>query len=181
MTSEGPRQMTEEEQRIRGFLVTQGEKRDWIELWPRFIGERALLLNAIERVSEEQADFKPDAESWSVRQVTEHVLASSRRALRLIEDLAAGRDADGREVDSAPAGRMPERFADLRRHLVEHSVRFTSLIERLPPSPNMELTAPHQFFGELNCRSWFLFQRVHDTDHRQQIEAVQAAPGYPEA
>jgi hypothetical protein len=66
-------------------------------------------------------------------------------------------------------------------HLAEHSVRYASLPERLPPSVNLEMTAPHSNFGELNCRAWFLFNRIHDVDHRTQIEAIQAAPGYPSA
>ncbi len=67
----------------------------------------------------------------------------------------------------------------LRRHLVEHSVRYTSLLERLPPSPNYSMTSSHGAFGELNSRSWFLFERVHDTDHVKQLGEVMSVDGYP--
>ena len=178
MTTDGDadngRVLSDDEQRVRNYLVEQGEKRDWVDLWPRFIAERGALFGAIERVSDEQADFKPDAESWSIRQIVEHVLSGSRGGLRRIEDLAVGR-----ELTTNESGRMPESFAMLRRHLTEHSVRYAALIERLPPTPNYTMTAPHRSFGELNCRSWFVFERVHDTDHLKQIEAVKAADGYP--
>jgi hypothetical protein len=37
------------------------------------------------------------------------------------------------------------------------------------------------FFGPLHCKAWYLFQRVHDIDHANQINAVKEAPGYPAA
>jgi len=170
------RVLTAEEQRVRDYLLKQGAERDWVDLWPRFIEERGKLLRAIERVSDEQADFRPDAESWSIREIVQHVLRVSRGGMRRIEDLAAGR-----EPVPLAEERTPESFARLRRHLIEHSIRYTAIPERLPPSPNYELTAPHGNFGELNCRSWFVFERVHDTDHIGQIEQVKSSPGYPEA
>ncbi len=181
MTSEveSARELTEEEQRVRGYLVGQAEQRDWIELWPRAIAVRGALLQAIDQVTEEQADWSPGDEQWSIRQIAEHVLTASRRNLRLIEDLAAGRPEDVREP-AAPA-KLPGSFARLRIHLAEHSVKLASLPERLPPMVNLEMTSPHGNFGELNSRAWFLFNRVHDTDHLQQIEAIQAADGYPGA
>jgi uncharacterized damage-inducible protein DinB len=181
MTSDGDttgngRILSEDEQRVRGYLVSQGDERDWVDLWPRFIQERGNLLRAMEKVSDEQADFKPDAESWSIREIVEHVLNVSRGGMRRIEDLSAGR-----EPSNIEGGRMPTKFAMLRRHLTEHSIRYSALLERLPPTPNYKITAPHGSFGELNFRSWFVFERVHDTDHVNQIEAVKTAEGYPDA
>jgi uncharacterized damage-inducible protein DinB len=170
-------ELTEEEQRIREYLVSQAAKRDWIELWPRAIYERGALFQAIEGVTDEQAAWSPGGDEWSIRQIVEHVLTSSRSTLQLIDDLAAGRRKEDREV--RPEAKMPSSFDRLRMHLAEHSVRYASLPERLPPMPNLEMTAPHRNFGELNARAWFLFNRIHDTDHRKQIEAVKAAPGYP--
>ena len=180
MTSESaPVELTEEQQRVREYLVGQAEKRDWIELWPRMIAERGALLQAIDRVSDEQADWSPGSDEWSIRQIIEHLLAYSRDKLRLVEDLAAGRPED--ERDPALPAKMPTSFARLRIHLAEHSVKLASLPERLPPMVNLEMTSPHGAFGELNSRAWFVFNRVHDTDHLQQIEAVKAADGYPDA
>lgn len=179
MTSDAPeaRELTEEEQRIREYLIGQAEKRGWIELWPRMIAERGRLLQVIDGVSDEQADWSPGGDEWSTRQVVEHVLEVSRRSLQLIEDLAAGRPEKEREP--RPDAKMPTSFQRLRSHLVEHSVKLASLPERLSGSPNLTMTSPHSNFGELNSRAWFLFNRIHDTDHRKQIEAIQAADGYP--
>ena len=45
MTTEAPepteaRELTADEQRIRGYLVDQAGKRDWIDLWPRATSRR---------------------------------------------------------------------------------------------------------------------------------------------
>ncbi len=52
-------------------------------------------------------------------------------------------------------------------------------VEALAGVERLDVTAPHPWFGELNCRAWFLFQRVHDGDHTRQIQGIKAAPGYP--
>lgn len=184
MTSEASeptetRELTAEEQRIREYLVDQAGKRDWISLWPRMIAERGALLQLIDGVSDEQADWSPGGDEWSTRQIVEHVLTVSRNTLQLIEDLAAGRAKDERE--ERLAAKMPSSFQRLRSHLVEHSVKLASLPERLPGMVNLTMTSPHSNFGELNAREWFLFNRIHDTDHRKQIETIQAADGYPGA
>lgn len=179
MTSEDTRELTEEEARVRGYLVGQAEQLDWIELWPRVIAERGALLHAIDGVSDAQADWSPGADEWSIRQIVEHLLTGSRQRLQLIEDLAAGRPEDEREP--RPEAAMPSAFARLRLHLTEHSVKLSSLPERLPPMVNLEMTSSHGNFGELNSRAWFLFNRIHDTDHLQQIEAIKGADGYPDA
>jgi uncharacterized damage-inducible protein DinB len=168
------RMLSKDEQRVRSYLVTQGEQRDWVDLWPRFIQERGNLLRATEKVSDEQAAFNPDSESWSIREIVEHVLNVSRAGMRRIEELSAGR-----KLSSPAPGRMPTKFSMLRRHLTEHSIRYSALLERLPPSPDYNVTAPHESFGDLNFRSWFVFERVHDTDHLGQIEAVKDTPDYP--
>jgi hypothetical protein len=166
-------------ERIRGYLVGQAERRSWIELWPRVVGPRAELLDEIGGVSEEQAAFKPSAEDWSISECVQHAFEASIGTLELIEGMAAGERVD-RDPDP-PLDPAEVRFADLRAGFIAHSSQFAGLLGRLPEEPNLELTAPHKFFGDLNSRAWFLFQRIHDIDHHNQIKAVKEAPGYPDA
>ena len=39
--------------------------------------------------------------------------------------------------------------------------------------------SPHPFFGDLHARAWYLFQRVHDQDHAQQVLTNKTIDGYP--
>ena len=167
-----------ENERVRGYLVAQAGRHDWPALWPRVVGPRTELLAEIASVSEEQASFKPAADDWSIRECVEHVLRVSRGTLALIEGLAEGKPPD--QGAGAPSDRDGASLAELRARLAEHSSRYAGLLGRLPAAPDLELTAPHRLFGELNSRQWFLFQRLHDTDHLGQIRAVKEAAGYPE-
>ncbi len=53
------------------------------------------------------------------------------------------------------------------------------MLGRLPAAPDLDVTVAHFWFGPLNSRAWFLFQRLHDTDHTGQIAQIRAAEGFP--
>ena len=82
-------------------------------------------------------------------------------------------------ISPANSSNTPIVRAELQEDLLESGQQLGGMIGRLPEPPNMEATAPHAFFGDLDCKSWYLFQRVHDADHMQQIEAAKQAPGFP--
>ncbi len=166
-------------ERVRGYLVGQAERRNWIELWPRVVGPRTEFLDEIAGVSEEQAAFKPSPDDWSISECVQHAFQASKGTLELIEGMAAGGHPD-RDPDP-PLDPKEVRFDDLRQEFIAHSSEFAGVLGRLPADPNLEVTSPHMFFGPLNSRAWFLFQRVHDIDHHNQIKAVKEAPGYPDA
>jgi hypothetical protein len=170
---------------IGAALVAEAERLDWLAAWPLVVGARAALLEAVAGLSAEQAAWKPgDVEpegEWSAEQVVRHALNSSRDVLRVIEELAAGEPARRRTRPGEQPADAPASFDALRRELIAHSVDFASLPARLPAKPNGALTAPHARFGELNCRAWFLFQRLHDGDHTAQIARIQATAGFPAA
>ena len=171
----------DDRERVRSYLLGQGEKYSWLELWPRVVGARVALLDAVSGVSEEQAAFHPAEGDWSIAEVVHHVVGGSRGTARVIERLAEG-ETPPETVRTDPA-REPAgaSFEELRRDLAADSVNFASLASRLPEPPSLEGTHPHMFFGDLHCRAWYLFQRVHDQDHAGQIAAIQQAAGYPEA
>ena len=165
-----------ENDRVRGYLLAQSERHDWPALWPRVVGPRIELLAETAALSEEQADFKPAPGEWSIRDCLAHVLHASRGTLARVEALAAGS-----VVAAAAPQTEADSLADLRAQLIADSSHFAGILARLPEQPNLELTAGHAVFGELNSRAWFLFQRLHDSDHLGQIRAVKEASGYPEA
>ena len=177
--TESPETGNPEAERVRGYLVGQAERRSWNELWPRVVGPRAAMLDEIARVSEGQAAFRPAPDEWSISECVQHALEASKGTLELIEGMAAGGRPD-RNPDP-PLDPSDVKFADLREQLAAHSSHFAGVLERLPADPDLEVTTPHMFFGELNSRGWFLFQRIHDIDHHNQIKAVKEAAGYPDA
>ena len=143
---------------------------------PRVVEPRVELRTEIARVSQEQAAFAPSPDDWSIRKCVPHVLRAAHSTLARIEALAAGRE-DAPQPAAVEAGSLEE----LRTVLAADSSHYAGLLERLSAEPNLELTAEHCVLGALNSRAWFLFQRLHDSDHLGQIRAVKEAPGYPEA
>lgn len=171
----------EARERIRGYLLAQGERYDWVDLWPRVISARLELMTEFDDVSEAQAAFSAGDGEWSVGEVLHHALNGARGVANVVEHLAKGEEPPERQrVD--PAREPAEApFERQRRELAEQSVQFAALVARLPEPPSLELTQPHMFFGDLHCRAWFLFQRIHDQDHAGQVRQIKAAAGYPES
>ncbi|TAK79615.1 MAG: DinB family protein, partial [Dehalococcoidia bacterium] len=153
--------------RVRGYLLAQAEKNDFAALWPRVMEQRGALLAAFAELTEEQADFRPASgegeAAWGAADLAQHLVASTRNVIAIVTALARGEAAP--EDPLGTLGAPYASFVDARRALIDVSLEFAALPGRLPDVPNIEATVEHGFFGPLNCRAWFLFQRVHDTDH----------------
>lgn len=164
--------------RVRGYLLAQGEKYSWLDLWPRVIAGRLDFLDAITDVNSEQAAFQPGGDVWSIAEVGHHVLQASRNVQKVVRSLSAGGAAPAGNVDPP---REPARapWDSLSHSIREDSVRLAALIDGLPEPPSFDAMSPHPFFGDLHARAWYLFQRVHDQDHAQQVLANKSIDAYP--
>ena len=165
--------------RISGYLLGQGQKRTWLELWPRVIAGRLELLDAVADVSPAQGDFRSAPADWTIREVAHHVLSGSRAVAATIAQLANGDEAGPLEWTDPAQEPARASLGELRRALLADSVTFSSLATQFPDDVSLQPTAPHPFFGPLHCRAWFLFQRIHDQDHARQVQAIKSAQGYP--
>ena len=139
------------------------------------------LFGVIDGLSEEQAAFKPDADTWSVVEVLRHVEESKRGIARICGSLARG------EVP-APLGTVGSiddppfsSLAEARTVLDASHQELLAFVDTVLPETNVAATYAHPWFGPLNCQEWAVFQRIHDGDHAEQIEQVKAAPGFPTA
>ena len=154
------------------YLTHQGKKDV-----PAVVGvierERRRLLDLLADVSREQAEFAPSPGQWCIREIVEHVVAAERGVLAIIARLAG--------VAAPPqqgpgAGRsLPE----LREDLTSVRGQLLALVRGLPQHANLDARHQHLFFGPLNWKEWLAFQRVHDGDHIDQIEAIRRSPSYP--
>ncbi len=170
-------------------LLRRGADLDWSELWPEVVSARTELLDAIARITEEQAAWKPSADEWSIAETIRHQLPSSTGVITIIRALTEGHDpaedtpyddpGDVTAHEVAPA--FDGSFADLRAAFVQDSIAFAALPAALPPDPDLERTFPHMYFGPLTARAWFAFQRIHDRAHLHQVQEIVAADGFPTA
>ena len=159
----------------RARLIGESADRDWYDLWPSVTAVRTELLRALEGLSEETAARRPgDGEgeaTWSITEIVRHALMYTRNVRAIIEETSRGRpaikDARGLLADAGGAT-----FADLRRQLIAESVSLAALPELLPEPPDLNVTVGHAVLGQLNCRAWYLFLTLHDSDHTRQVRAL---------
>ena len=140
---------------------------------------RIALIESVSDVDQEQADFRPDADEWSISEALSHLVTSSKRISEIVDALARGATPGIERIDP-PREATSQSIDELQERLTLDSLRWSALVERLPPAQSTTLTAPHPFFGELHARAWLMFQRIHDIDHAGQVEKNKQAGGYPE-
>jgi len=164
----------EARQTVISYLAHQGTKEASaiVEVVER---ERRRLVDVLAEVSQEQAEFVASPGQWSIRDVAEHVAGAERGVVEIIARLAG--------VASPPAGPpaagLP--LTELREHLTAVRAQLLGLVGGLPRDANLDAKHDHLFFGPLNWKEWLAFQRVHDGDHIEQIEAIRTSPAYPRA
>jgi hypothetical protein len=170
-------------ERVRGYLVSQAEKKTFAELREPVEQARAGLLAALDGVSDEQAVFKPTAgsegeDAWCIAEVLRHCIHDQEGVALRVRALALGDPARGYSLGRV-VGRSNATMADLVRDLKAANFALDHAVGSVEGKEKLEPTATHPFFGELNCRAWFLFQRVHDIDHTRQIERIKTDPVFP--
>jgi uncharacterized damage-inducible protein DinB len=171
--------MTQEQRRIRSYLLEQGSKHSFEELWPRLASARLQMIDAIQGLTQEQADFSFDENEWTIAEVLHHVVSSTAKVTEVVELLANG------DIPETEGVEPPRESADvgidmLIGKITEGAINWAAMTSRLPKSSDKSLTSSHNFFGELHSGAWYLFQRVHDLDHIGQITACKQHPDYPD-
>ncbi len=174
------------------------------EIWQHNGAARAALLREIEGLSPGQLAFRPQAGSWSISEILDHLCLAERSMTRAVSRLlqhAAGLGQIGEP------GAMP-----LPSHGIDFEIynRFAGAPESVLPSPDRPLerllsglresrerleevmaradgrvvgnvTLPHFQLGELNFYQWLELEGAHEGKHLQQIHRIKAHPAFPRA
>jgi hypothetical protein len=161
------------------------------------------LYERITGLRTEQEGFRPDAESWTIANITEHLGIVAGQFLRLTNKLLAQAEATGApaspdlrasavtlppaatdlgEKFKAPESAFPSgqtRVAESVEKIQQAHEALLALRPRLEAADLSQATLPHFTFGTLNLYQWLMLIGVHEDRHIVQIEAVKAAPGFP--
>ena len=170
-------ELTPDQLRVHGYLTSQGEKYSWLELWPKVLAVRLQLIEALDGLTDEQVTARTSADEWTILEGLRHEIGVTRATLHTVERLAGVAVSDPAQ-ERDPAELSP---AELRRELLLNGAQFGTLAAALPEDASLEPTAPHGNFGDLHCRAWYLFQRIHDADHVTQFRTIREAPDFPAA
>jgi len=178
----------EDRARIRGYIASQTEKYDLVDLWPRVIAQRTAYLTAIEGLTQEQALWRPplpegktsaDEEAWGILEVTEHLTTWTENVLGMAQAMSQGGTGEKLPVGYIePDLDMP--ITEARRRLTDVSMQLSQFMASAEADANLDATVEHGLFGPLNIRGWVLFQRIHDVDHVNQVTALKTAEGFPQ-
>jgi len=166
--------MTDEQLRIRGYLVAQGAKLSPVEIVDKVRAAMDQLRAATDAVPAARFDERPAAEEWSANEVMAHVVLAGHHfggaIARLLDGLPASGVRDRLERD------VPRRSAAEWWALLEGDrAALFARVREADPQGRPEGTVEHPFFGPLNWREALLFMRLHDLDHAGQMEKIGAA------
>jgi uncharacterized damage-inducible protein DinB len=170
--------MTDEQKRIRGYLVAQGAKLSPAEIVDKVRAAMDQLRAVADAVPAARFDERPAAEEWSANEVMGHVVTASRHfggaIARLLDGLPAGGVRDQLERG------VPRRSAAAWWALLEADrTPLFARVREADPQGRLEGTVEHPFFGPLNWREALLFMRLHDLDHAGQLQKIAAAMAAP--
>ena len=161
---------------------------------------RKEFLAAIDGVTDQQWQWKPAPDRWSVGEVAEHiVLAEAGQFADVKKAIAAVPDPDWETKTKgkterlvavlaprlgkaqAPEAIVPkggmtqaqvkERFLQQRAEIVKFATETNT--------PLKQGIVENPFFGPLNGYNWLIYAPLHTMRHDKQIAEVKATPGYP--
>jgi len=181
-----------------GQVLTNDERKFVIEM----LNTNSIrFLSAIGNVSELQWTYKPTSESWSIAEVSEHIVLSdglllsiAQRSLKSPGDSSKGVELHGKENvviaklkdrtyrAHAPESLKPNNKFATKKELME---AFTTTRERTAfyvATTNDSLKdhiAAHPLFGELTTYQWLVMIPAHANRHVDQLEEVKAAEDFP--
>ena len=164
---------------------------------------RDALIAAVSELTQEQWNFQPDEEVWSIRECADHILGIERLLFQTGVDLAAGppdaerssrvRGKDDRMLaaladrafkvrnpfPTRPTGEtdQPSRyvraFGALRAEVLEYA--------RTTEDGLRDRVARHPMLKDLDGVQWLLLIWAHTDRHLAQIREIQGHPDYPRA
>ncbi|GKV70170.1 hypothetical protein NCCP2716_26680 [Sporosarcina sp. NCCP-2716] len=149
---------------------------------------RETLWNTVEGISDDDLNWKPAEDRWSIRQVMEHIHLMEGAVAKTIQ--AEVKKEAGDPVAEKPIERTVDRStkveapgfavpgdsfmtkAELRAKL-DGSHQLLRQTEESIPAEELEVRSyPHPVFGEMNLTQWIPFAAYHELRHIDQIKEV---------
>ena len=160
------------------------------------------FLSLVDGLTEEQWNYKPGPDRWSVGETAEHIVLAEGGLFGGVERAVAAPPNPDWEAKTRGKTEFLEKVMVDRSHkaqapeaIVPHGkLTHEEVIQRYKAGraktlkfaeetvlPLKEHTADHPFpvFGTLNAYQWLIYIPLHNMRHDQQIAEVKASPGFP--
>jgi len=160
---------------------------------------RKNIQEATKGLTDEQWNFKPGPDRWSVAQVMEHIAAAEDLLRGMIVDQVlkapAAPDRDLKKIDAMVLAMVPDRTtkfkapeplvptnrfgspADSLKHFLESRAKTEALLKDTPDLRDHATDSP--MGQKLDGYEWILFIAAHSDRHTKQIKEVEADPNFP--
>ena len=169
--------MTDEQQRIRGYLQAQAAKQTPAEIIAKVEAAMADLAKAARAVPAVRFAERPEPAEWSANEVLAHVVAADTYfgggIAAILQERSPGPPRGRASPENAPirtADAWLEILRGQRKAVFDH-------VRAADPDARLDTMIEHPFFGPLNWRETLLFTRLHDLDHAGQLGKIAAAFG----
>ena len=165
---------TAEDERVRGYLISQAAKLSIPDLVEKVRREVLPLREAGAAVPPEHFTDRPGPDDWSAAEVYTHILEINERGARAIEGILDHGTLPP-PIDDVMSGATRDDLRTAEEYWAVYQARREQLLERAVTArgdENLDVKITHRQFGELSWREWLLFMRVHDLDHMRQLQAV---------
>jgi hypothetical protein len=157
---------------------------------------REKLISIVENLSAADAELRADAESWTIREIVEHISIVENGMAKISAKLLSKAEASSGEnggkakigaefVKRAGAMRgqkfkAPEMVAPTGTQTLAESLAKMKenrrMLEELRPRfekiETLDATFPHPFLGDLNAHEWLALVGGHEARHIAQIEKI---------
>jgi uncharacterized damage-inducible protein DinB len=159
------------------------------------------LLAAVEGLTDQQWNYKPGPDRWSIGETAEHILlaegmlfgsvkkaldsspnpdweAKTARKAAFIERVMTDRSRKAQAPEAIkPTGMSRAQILERYKAVRAQTLKFAESTDL----PIKEHTSEHPFpvFNTLNAYDWLLYIPLHNLRHNMQIAEVKASPGYP--
>jgi hypothetical protein len=167
---------TDEDQRVRGYLLTQANKLSIPDLVTKVRTDTAPLRDIAAAVPAQHFTERPSSGDWSAAEVYTHILDMNERGARAIEGILDQGTLPAPISDTMTGGTRAG-LAGAEQYWQVYSVRREALLARVlraTGDEHLELEIVHNQFGPFSWREWLLFMRVHDLDHMRQLQSLTA-------
>jgi hypothetical protein len=167
--------MTDEQQRIRSYLVAQGAKLSPAAVVDKVRTAMVDLETAARTVPADRFGERPEPDEWSGNEVMSHVLAAGAHfgggIVSALDGAPPPPRMGGSGAENAPSRTAAEWCGLLSR---DREALFARVL-RAAPEAALDRRIEHGMFGPLNWREALLFIRLHDLDHAGQLQKIAAA------
>jgi len=144
------------------------------------------LVRTLHTIPEDQFNERPDPETWSPREVAEHIARMDAYIARLMRE---GRAEDKKVLKkpirlttlralkvTAPSQLAPQEDKkskeDIYKQLFDSRMQILDLYKQFTPVEKKTKAMKHPVFGYLSLGQWFVFLGFHEKRHLKQLEEI---------